>query len=101
MSVSEHLRIWFLTSGAWRVTMIGISLLNIVFGWPQARRVWRSRDMSNVSPLSMWLLLIVQWGFSTNAWAMRDWFMCVSGSLAGCCTASILVRIYGLKYRWL
>ena len=101
MSLPEHLRIWLLTSGAWRVAMIGISLLNVVFGWPQARKVWRSRDMSNTSALSMWLLIIVQWGFSANAWALRDWFMCSSGSLAGCCTAAILVRIYGVKHRWL
>jgi hypothetical protein len=49
----------------------------------------------------MWLLIIVQWGFSANAWALQDRFMCISGSLAGCCTAAILARVYGLKYRWL
>ena len=80
--------------------MIGISLLNVSFGWPQAWKVWHSRDMSAVSALSMILLLIVQWGFSAHAWARRDRFMCISGSLAGCCTLAILLRIYGVQHHW-
>lgn len=77
-----------------------ISLINVIFGWPQAWGLWHTHDVAAVSALSMWLLLIVQWGFSINAWARRDWFVHVSSGLAGICTVAILVRIYGVQLGW-
>ena len=93
-------RTWLLKSKAWNVVMTLVSLVNVVFNWPQAWDLWHTRNVASISATSMWLLLFVQWGFSLSGWLKRDWFLNISCGLAGGCTTSILLRIYGVQHGW-
>lgn len=93
-------REFLLTSYVWSFVMTLVSLLNIVYNWPQAHTLWRSRDTSAISTPSLWMLLIVQWGFALNGWARCDYFLAISAGGAGWCTVFMLIRVYGVRRNW-
>jgi uncharacterized protein with PQ loop repeat len=74
-----------------------ISCLNAVFNWPQAWKVWRQRMTSGLSASSLWMLFVVQAGFTVHGWCLRDTFLSISGSIASCTTAFIIVGYYSFR----
>jgi uncharacterized protein with PQ loop repeat len=66
---------------------------------PQLFKIWETRDTEAISTLTLWVLILIQGGFSLHGYFIRDAPLMLTNALASGTTVSVILSTFYMRAR--